>query len=295
MKKTVKQVSVGITALVISTSILSTSAPALAAEYAAINESAFIASFETDGSKEVAEYLMESGAFSISEANEIMESYVESEARLVESAETTSDDTIYVEIDSMFYSTTNLASSPHYVAVVNSNMNRTFRGSLDLLFNSNYSYYDDYCTTYPTTASYVTKLLPIYENNDLALTYKVEGDTTLSGSQVMCLLKVGVGTNTLSENTLNASISMVDTSNVGGFSKFTYAVGDIDHNGILDADDVYYLSSFLLARDLEVSYAGEYEAIVRYAFAAAMDVNVDGIVDAFDLSLLKRYIQEETE
>lgn len=199
-----------------------------------------------------------------------------------------SDDTIYINIDTSFYSQNSIVPTDHYIGIINTDMDRNVRGCLDFLFNKNYSYYNDFCCTYHDDV--VTKLLPIYEDNDLALTYKIVPDGSIAGAQIMCFLKVGVGANVLSESDMNSSISMIDTSNVGGFKKFTYAVGDIDHNGILDVNDAYYLSNFLLARDVKISYEGEFNDIVNYAVWAAMDVNMDGEVNVFDLSLLKRYI-----
>ena len=109
----------------------------------------------------------------------------------------------------------------------------------------------------------------------------------------MCFLKIGTGINTLSESDVSSSISMVDTSHVGGFKMYTFAAGDIDHNGIIDAKDLQYLSDFLLARDQVISYEGEYEDVVKFAVGAAMDVNMDGKVNVFDLVMLRRiYIGE---
>ncbi len=284
MKKYVEKLTAGISSLAIIASISAYSIPVSANEFQSAQEQAFIESFESEDCQELAAYLVESEAVSLTEAASILELY--EETLTVDENEDSSGETTYINVDSDFYSQTDLAPTDHYIGVVNSNMNRNVRGCLDFLFQESYSYYDNFCYTYHENV--VTKLLPSYENGDLALTYKVVPDGTVTGTQTMCFLKIGAGTNALCESDVNSSISMVDTSHVGGFKMYTFAAGDIDHNGIIDVNDLQYLSDFLLARDQVISYEGEYEDVVRFAVGAAMDVNMDGKVNVFDLIMLKR-------
>lgn len=284
MKKYVEKLTAGISSLAIIASISAYSIPVSANEFQNAQEQAFIESFESEDCQELAAYLVESEAVSLTEAASILELY--EETLTVDENDDSSGETTYINVDSDFYSQTDLAPTDHYIGVVNSNMNRNVRGCLDFLFQESYSYYDNFCYTYHENI--VTKLLPSYENGDLALTYKVVPDGIVIGTRTMCFLKIGAGTNALCESDINSSISMVDTSHIGGFKKFTYAAGDIDHNGIIDVNDLQYLSDFLLARDQVISYEGEYEDIVRFAVGAAMDVNMDGKVNVFDLIMLKR-------
>lgn len=289
MKNQVKKITVAISAIVVMTSITAYSIPVSAMECQSTQEQAFIESFDSEDCQELVAYLLDSEAVSLADAAEILELY--EETLTVDENDDSSGETTYINVDSDFYSRTDLAPTDHYIGVVNSNMNRNVRGCLDFLFQESYSYYDNFCYTYHENI--VTKLLPSYEKGDLALTYKVVPDGTVTGTRTMCFLKIGTGINTFSESDVNSSISMVDTSHVGGFKMYTFAAGDIDHNGIIDANDLQYLSNFLLARDQVISYEGEYEDVVRFAVGAAMDVNMDGKVDVFDLVMLRRiYIGE---
>lgn len=287
MKKLVKKFTAGISALAISASILASSVPVFAAEYQTLQKQKFVASFDLEDSQELAAYLVKSGAVSLTDAAEIMELYEET-STLMSTDDESGEETIYINVDSDFYSQTDLAPTNHYIGVINTDMNRNIRGCLDFLFQESYSYYDDFCYTYHENV--VTKLMPSYENGDLSLTYKIVPDGTVTGAKTMCFLKVGTGINAFSESDINSSISMIDTSRVGGFKNYSFAAGDIDHNGIIDAKDLRYLSDYILARNLVISYEGEFEDVVSFAVGAAMDVNMDGEVDVFDLAMLRRYI-----
>lgn len=136
----------------------------------------------------------------------------------------------------------------------------------------------------------ISKLLPIYEDSDLSLTYKLITDGTYTGTDIMCLVKVGTGINTFSESDLRNSISMVDTSHIGGFKMHTFALGDIDHNGIVNEADSTYLMKFLVHLSLEFSYNSGTDDTSSLMNIAAMNFNLDDKVDLEDAISLNRYI-----
>ena len=122
------------------------------------------------------------------------------------------------------------------------------------------------------------------------MTYKLITDGTYTGTDIMCLVKVGTGINTFSESDLRNSISMVDTSHVGGFKMHTFALGDIDHNGIVNEADSTYLMKFLVLLSLEFSYNSGTDDTSSLMNIAAMNFNLDDKIDLEDAVSLNRYI-----
>lgn len=208
--------------------------PAYAAEYDAVQKEEFVSSFSDAETKQVAQYLVDNG-LSLEESKDLMKTYEKGLAIIARESENSgiamydledsADEEIH--IDAPFYSETNLASTDHYIAVINTNVDRNVRGCLDFLFHEKYSYYDNEVLYFLNNDTNISKLLPIYEDSDLSLTYKLITDGTYTGTDIMCLVKVGTGINTFSESDLRNSISMVDTSHIGGFKMHTFALGDI--------------------------------------------------------------------
>lgn len=271
--------------------------PAYAAEYDAVQKEEFVSSFSDAETKQVAQYLVDNG-LSLEESKDLMKTYEKGLAIIARESENSgiamydledsADEEIH--IDAPFYSETNLASTDHYIAVINTNVDRNVRGCLDFLFHEKYSYYDNEVLYFLNNDTNISKLLPIYEDSDLSLTYKLITDGTYTGTDIMCLVKVGTGINTFSESDLRNSISMVDTSHIGGFKMLTFALGDIDHNGIVNEADSTYLMKFLVHLSLEFSYNSGTDDTSSLMNIAAMNFNLDDKVDLEDAISLNRYI-----
>lgn len=271
--------------------------PAYAAEYDAVQKEEFVSSFSDAETKQVAQYLVDNG-LSLEESKDLMKTYEKGLAIIARKSENSgiamydledsADEEIH--IDAPFYSETNLASTDHYIAVINTNVDRNVRGCLDFLFHEKYSYYDNEVLYFLNNDTNISKLLPIYEDSDLSLTYKLITDGTYTGTDIMCLVKVGTGINTFSESDLRNSISMVDTSHIGGFKMHTFALGDIDHNGIVNEADSTYLMKFLVRLSLEFSYNSGTDDTSSLMNIAAMNFNLDDKIDLEDAVSLNRYI-----
>ena len=72
----------------------------------------------------------------------------------------------------------------------------------------------------------------------------------------------------------------------------TYALGDVDHNGVIDAQDQTYLSQFLVGKidGFNFTYS---DGSNHYSFATnglAADTNQDDVVDMLDAIQLNKYI-----
>lgn len=153
--------------------------PAYAAEYDAVQKEEFVSSFSDAETKQVAQYLVDNG-LSLEESKDLMKTYEKGLAIIARESENSgiamydledsADEEIH--IDAPFYSETNLASTDHYIAVINTNVDRNVRGCLDFLFHEKYSYYDNEVLYFLNNDTNISKLLPIYEDSDLSLTYK---------------------------------------------------------------------------------------------------------------------------
>lgn len=154
--------------------------PAYAAEYDAVQKEEFVSSFSDAETKQVAQYLVDNG-LSLEESKDLMKTYEKGLAIIARESENSgiamydledsADEEIH--IDAPFYSETNLASTDHYIAVINTNVDRNVRGCLDFLFHEKYSYYDNEVLYFLNNDTNISKLLPIYEDSDLSLTYKL--------------------------------------------------------------------------------------------------------------------------
>ena len=70
----------------------------------------------------------------------------------------------------------------------------------------------------------------------------------------------------------------------------TFALGDIDHNGIVNEADSTYLMKFLVHLSLEFSYNSGTDDTSSLMNIAAMNFNLDDKVDLEDAISLNRYI-----
>lgn len=294
----------------LSQSIITANTTTLSVFANELSESEFVSSFSDADTRKIAQYLMDNN-LSLDDAAGIMETY-EIGLSLIEERQTfnsigietysmdlseiddisnsESDDDFYTYIDAPFYSDINLASTDHYIAVVNTDMSRNIRGCLDFLFHENYTYYANSTLDFFTTESYVTKLLPVYENSNLSLTYKIVSDGAITGGNIVSLLKLGIGQNAFTESDIRSSIAMVDTSHIGGFEMYTYALGDIDHNGLVDEADSTYLLRFLVQLPVNFIYEDNPGSYYSLANVAAMNFNLDDEISLIDAIALNRYI-----
>lgn len=102
--------------------------PAYAAEYDAVQKEEFVSSFSDAETKQVAQYLVDNG-LSLEESKDLMKTYEKGLAIIARESENSgiamydledsADEEIH--IDAPFYSETNLASTDHYIAVINTN------------------------------------------------------------------------------------------------------------------------------------------------------------------------------
>jgi hypothetical protein len=78
-----------------------------------------------------------------------------------------------------------------------------------------------------------------------------------------------------------------------GITYETYARGDVNHDGVVDADDSKLLMQYLVRLDtLDITYA---DGSNHYSFVTntvAADYSLDGIVSILDVTQLDRYLSE---
>ena len=70
----------------------------------------------------------------------------------------------------------------------------------------------------------------------------------------------------------------------GSYSMNTYALGDLDHNGIVDSADYTLASRFLvsLINKIDFNYKDVGPGVASAIFILAFDVNMDGQIDLSD-------------
>mgnify|MGYP001462541219 FL=1 len=72
----------------------------------------------------------------------------------------------------------------------------------------------------------------------------------------------------------------------------TYALGDFDHNGIVDEADSAYLMKFVTSYDIDFHYKGVSVDVAGAVNLMAADANEDGVLDISDVAKVNKWINQ---
>jgi hypothetical protein len=98
------------------------------------------------------------------------------------------------------------------------------------------------------------------------------------------------------ESAVYGGITFTDRLSTGDLDYETYALGDVDHNGVVNSADYTYLMDFLLMKrdDFDFTYS---DGSNHFSFATnglAADTTQDNAVDIRDASQLNAYLNGNT-
>ena len=99
--------------------------------------------------------------------------------------------------------------------------------------------------------------------------------------------------NIKSEAALNKQVEIFSNSEKRDVVFETYALGDVNHDGLVDAADVTYLSNFLLGKEnnFEFTYSDYSTHYAGLTNIYASDVNTDDQISLADLIVLKSIVK----
>lgn len=257
----------------------------------------FVASFDNFEDAQVANYLINNGA-SLAEAEELMAAY------------TSSYTTTNTTFNYPYYSLTKFSGGDHFMAVIDRNPS--------VAKDQNFDIYYQYANAESTGVEFDGRVyessiyghfhnydyLPEYE--DIANNELYQGIVTSFGTYAVTghtdpALLMGFGfsltnnSNVLSENEFHNLFAtreyLLDGTNTTNLAFETVSVGDIDHNGEINGDDLTWLTRYLTSQsDLEFTFS---DGLTHYTKATAelvADFNQDGVINTRDSIALNRYI-----
>lgn len=268
----------------------------------AIAEQQFVNSFSDETTRKVAEYYL-NGGLSLEETADMVKIYEEGVEQM--SISTQSGD-----VTTPYYSTSKLCGTKHYVAVIEAlpqyDVNEVFDITLNTRFlkcdpavdkftcfpytESSFAY-SDYAFVFKSTASSTTIRTNVTAN---AKTNGTEAENKVAEPLVRFRLHYGDSTPT-SENALYKSISFSQV-NQGGAEIETFALGDVNHDGVVDAQDQSYLTKFLIGsvNDFDFKYSDGSNHFSYATNGLAADVNQDNVVDMLDAVQIGKYVSGQS-
>lgn len=294
MHKTIKKAIAGISALAMTAAMSATTIPAFASEYEAIDAQEYVNSFENPETREVAQFYLDNG-ISGDELKDMMSTYEEGLALL--SSEQTDESgialtsansgtTVSLGNGGNYYNGTRMANSKHYAVITNDRPKAHVVGNF-IVSTSNAVSYDIATHPYTLQSGYENLGFSTSKNQQqLIIAGTLESDSESVEAIVTLPFTAGIAT---SEAKLRSGFTLSSNFNSmngvdGSYSMNTYALGDLDHNGIVDSADYTLASRFLvsLINKVTFNYKDVGPGVASAIFILAFDVNMDGQIDLSD-------------
>ena len=294
MHKTIKKAIAGISALAMTAAMSATTIPAFASEYEAIDAQEYVNSFENPETREVAQFYLDNG-ISGDELKDMMSTYEEGLA-LLNSEQTdesgialtsaNSSTTVSLGNGGNYYNGTRMANSKHYAVITNDRPKAHVVGNF-IVSTSNAVSYDIATHPYTLQSGYENLGFSTTKNQQqLIIAGTLESDSESVEAIVTFPFTAGIAT---SEAKLRSGFTLSSNFNSmngvdGSYSMNTYALGDLDHNGIVDSADYTLASRFLvsLINKVTFNYKDVGPGVASAIFILAFDVNMDGQIDLSD-------------
>ena len=294
MHKTIKKAIAGISALAMTAAMSATTIPAFASEYEAIDAQEYVNSFENPETREVAQFYLDNG-ISGDELKDMMSTYEEGLA-LLNSEQTdesgialtsaNSSTTVSLGNGGNYYNGTRMANSKHYAVITNDRPKAHVVGNF-IVSTSNAVSYDIATHPYTLQSGYENLGFSTSKNQQqLIIAGTLESDSESVEAIVTFPFTAGIATieaKLRSGFTLSSNFNSMNGVD-GSYSMNTYALGDLDHNGIVDSADYTLASRFLvsLINKVTFNYKDVGPGVASAIFILAFDVNMDGQIDLSD-------------
>ena len=299
MKKFIQKTVAGVSALAMTAALSATAVPAFADEYEAVQAQNFVDSFVDENENAIAQYCVEN-CESLDEAAELMELYEEGCALRV--AEQTNDAISTASsndhhINGAYYSGTNVASTPHRVVLFEMNAKAAMKGNILITWNHGLVSYDSTKNKFISEGDHNLKA-SVDTDVDTGEEYiNINGrvKTTTGTVSRICRFEIGTLPKATSEAAI-LSAFVLDARGIystngedSNFELHTYALGDFDHNGVVDAADASYMLELITYHKISFSYDSYNASISSSVCVLAADANEDGIVDLGDVQYVNNH------
>lgn len=310
MHKTIKKAIAGISALAMTVAMSATTIPAFASEYEAIDAQEYVNSFEDSETRAVAQYCLDNG-LSLDETMSMMDTYQKG-LELIASRNDSANDGIAltstkidVTINDTFYNGTRIAQTPHRGLILVKDRTAAMRCAIEITWLAENVFYDvdnvEYTVLDDYGKSVHADVIPDDHNvfNCFSISGRIPKKSDVKG-QIGCLVSfpIELGAKARSEAQVKNSLIMDAsgcTSTNGKDSELelhTYALGDFDHNGIVDEADSAYLMKFVTSYDIDFHYKGVSVDVAGAVNLMAADANEDGVLDISDVAKVNKWINQ---
>lgn len=304
MKSIMRKTIAGISALAMTAAMTATTIPAFASEVDAIEAQNFVASYASEQEQAVAQYCADN-CDTLEEAAEFMDLYEEGLAlRASEESDyallsTSSSTKKVIHIDDMYYTGKRVASTPHRMALLVVNPTASLRGFVEVTWDQKVVSYDMDKKPYTINSVYTGLAVePTIDDGEQYISVsgriKKTSDSIYDGASTLCYFPIEITGKATSEAAIHSAFA-VDTRGIystngidSDVELHTYALGDYDHNGIVNAADASYLLDLLTHYDIEFTYASEHDNIIGPVSVLAADANEDGTVSLADVTWINR-------
>ena len=287
-----------------------TTIPAFASEYEAIDAQEYVNSFEDSETRAVAQYCLDNG-LSLDETMSMMDTYQKG-LELIASRNDSANDGIAltstkidVTINDTFYNGTRIAQTPHRGLILVKDRTAAMRCAIEITWLAENVFYDvdnvEYTVLDDYGKSVHADVIPDDHNvfNCFSISGRIPKKSDVKG-QIGCLVSfpIELGAKARSEAQVKNSLIMDAsgcTSTNGKDSELelhTYALGDFDHNGIVDEADSAYLMKFVTSYDIDFHYKGVSVDVAGAVNLMAADANEDGVLDISDVAKVNKWINQ---
>jgi hypothetical protein len=290
MKKKLTKMVAGISSAAILTSFSALAVPAFAAEYEAVEANAYVDSLEDEEVREVAQYLIDNG-ISLEEAQSMVARYENGRAMIQSEEETVSAKSVDTGV--AFYNGSRLAQTQHYGVIINDNPRAAVDAIVRLTWSKDaltYNLEDGYTMHNGYVEDRVT-------GGDSFFRIVFSTDPRESGDPLAVVSfpfhSVLVTTEAAIYNNVKKVATVVPVDDDGQECTFTfhsYALGDYNHDGIVDDTDYTYLMQFVIfSFDGKFEYKDVKTEVAYQVNRLAADTNLDGVVDLKDAVTMNKW------
>lgn len=266
----------------------------------AIAEQQFVNSFSDETTREVAEYYL-NGGLSLEETADMVKIYEEGMQQIAVSEQS-------IVIDSPFYSTTDVCKTKHYIAAIQKNPQYAIDEIFDIVLDTShvecdatnnvfvcFPYADGSCDLDYTIT--VPKSLITSKSTTIRTMVNAKARTDSTAVPMLRYkLDYAKGFSPKSENDIYTSVDLTRRISNGYVEIETYALGDVDHNGVVDAKDQSYVTQVLIGKinDFDFSYSDGEKHYSPAISTLAADVNQDNVIDMQDAIQIGKYVSGQS-
>ncbi len=286
---TIKKLIAALTAITSMASLGVGTISASAADLDAINEKIlndtasdeekFIAEYANDSEEmKIAEYVINSG---------ISESDAELAMQIYEDGARSAGDMDFTNVN--YYSRSNLAPTQHYMITIFKDPENAYSGMKEIALNTANVKYGGTYTTFDDFDDYIDTFLCSYgKKTDKFVISLTSVASELDDYVRLVKFPFECVNSNLNEKIVRDSFKVdSDTS----FAHESYAMGDADHNGIVDSTDSSYIMKYVVgSTDLGYNYRDCAANISGFVNREAADYDDDGKITISDVVALNKYL-----